>query len=161
MTKNGNFLIRFFVCFPLFAIQSEQFRNINHRKWTETKWKYPPSGLERVSALDCVHRSVPFAWWNPRNGISFVHPTDWPTDWLTRIHEHFQIKHLFYFSSLSLLLDISDIPDDIKHLQSLQVADFSSNPIPRLPAGFSQLKSLTVLGLNDMSLTSLPEDFGR
>lgn len=57
--------------------------------------------------------------------------------------------------------DISDIPDDIKHLVALQVADFSSNPIPRLPIGFSQLKSLTILGLNDMSLTSLPEDFGR
>ncbi|GAB0093092.1 protein lap4 [Sergentomyia squamirostris] len=60
----------------------------------------------------------------------------------------------------SYYADIPDIPDDIKHLRSLQVADFSSNPIPRLPAGFSQLKSLTVLGLNDMSLTSLPADFG-
>ncbi|KOB77329.1 Protein lap4, partial [Operophtera brumata] len=40
------------------------------------------------------------------------------------------------------------------------IADFSSNPIPRLPAGFSQLRALTVLGLNDMSLTSLPSDFG-
>lgn len=62
---------------------------------------------------------------------------------------------------LSLLTDIQDIPEDIKHLRSLQVADFSSNPIPRLPAGFAQLKSLTVLGLNDMSLTSLPSDFGQ
>lgn len=40
------------------------------------------------------------------------------------------------------------------------MADFSSNPIPRLPPAFSQLKSLTILGLNDMSLTSLPSDFG-
>lgn len=56
--------------------------------------------------------------------------------------------------------DIPDIPDDIRHLRLLQVADFSSNPIPKLPAGFSQLKSLTILGLNDMSLTSLPADFG-
>lgn len=61
---------------------------------------------------------------------------------------------------LFCISDITDIPDDIKHLGSLQIADFSSNPIPRLPIGFSQLKSLTVLGLNDMSLTSLPEDFG-
>lgn len=59
-----------------------------------------------------------------------------------------------------LITDIADIPDDIKYLASLQIADFSSNPIPRLPVGFSQLKSLTVLGLNDMSLTSLPDDFG-
>lgn len=59
-----------------------------------------------------------------------------------------------------LLLDIPDIPDDIRHLRLLQVADFSSNPIPKLPAGFSQLRSLTILGLNDMSLTSLPADFG-
>ncbi|EDW24978.1 GL23097 [Drosophila persimilis] len=56
--------------------------------------------------------------------------------------------------------DIPDIPDDIKHLQSLQVADFSSNPIPKLPSGFTQLKNLTILGLNDMSLTTLPADFG-
>jgi len=31
----------------------------------------------------------------------------------------------------------------------------------RLPAGFVQLRNLTVLGLNDMSLTNLPPDFGR
>ncbi|XP_047500901.1 protein lap4-like isoform X13 [Penaeus chinensis] len=30
----------------------------------------------------------------------------------------------------------------------------------RLPGGFTQLKNLTVLGLNDMSLTNLPYDFG-
>lgn len=59
-----------------------------------------------------------------------------------------------------LFADIGDIPEDIKHLRSLQVADFSSNPIPRLPAGFSQLKNLTILGLNDMSLSVLPADFG-
>jgi protein scribble len=58
-------------------------------------------------------------------------------------------------------VDISDIPETIKHVKALQVADFSSNPIPRLPAGFVQLKNLTVLGLNDMSLSSLPLDFGR
>ncbi|KAL6262507.1 hypothetical protein P5V15_005306, partial [Pogonomyrmex californicus] len=55
---------------------------------------------------------------------------------------------------------IPDIPENIKNLQALQVADFSSNPIPRLPAGFVQLRNLTVLGLNDMSLTNLPHDFG-
>ncbi|KAG8037707.1 hypothetical protein G9C98_005918 [Cotesia typhae] len=57
-------------------------------------------------------------------------------------------------------LDISDIPDNIRNLRALQVADFSSNPIPRLPAGLVKLRNLTVLGLNDMSLTSLPPDFG-
>lgn len=67
----------------------------------------------------------------------------------------------FLFSLHSSSLDIQDIPEDIKYLRSLQVADFSSNPIPRLPAGFAQLKSLTVLGLNDMSLSSLPSDFGQ
>lgn len=56
--------------------------------------------------------------------------------------------------------EIGDIPEDIKHLRSLQIADFSSNPISRLPAGFTQLRNLTVLGLNDMSLISLPQDFG-
>lgn len=71
------------------------------------------------------------------------------------------MKTNFVYILLRMLSDISDIPDDIKHLGALQVADFSSNPIPRLPIGFSQLKSLTILGLNDMSLTSLPDDFGR
>ncbi|KAE8739367.1 hypothetical protein FOCC_FOCC015138 [Frankliniella occidentalis] len=45
-------------------------------------------------------------------------------------------------------------------MRELQVADFSSNPIHRLPQGFVQLRNLTVLGLNDMSLSSLPSDFG-
>ena len=31
----------------------------------------------------------------------------------------------------------------------------------RLPETFVHLSNLTVLGLNDMSLTDLPEDFGR
>ncbi|KAK0178982.1 hypothetical protein PV327_007813 [Microctonus hyperodae] len=56
--------------------------------------------------------------------------------------------------------DIGAIPEDIRNLRALQVADFSSNPIPRLPAGFVKLRNLTVLGLNDMSLTNLPPDFG-
>jgi len=56
--------------------------------------------------------------------------------------------------------DISDIPENIKGLQALQVLDFSSNPISELPTGFVLLKNLTVLCLNDMSLTVLPDDFG-
>ena len=35
---------------------------------------------------------------------------------------------IFYFFILS---DIPDIPENIKNLRALQVADFSSNPIPR------------------------------
>lgn len=64
-------------------------------------------------------------------------------------------------STLFILTEIPDIPDEIKHLKSLHTVDFSSNPIDRLPPGFTQLKNLTVLGLNDMSLQSLPEDFGK
>lgn len=67
-----------------------------------------------------------------------------------------EFLYIFYL----LFSDIKDIPEDIKHLRALQVADFSSNPIERLPLGFSQLKALTVLGLNDMTLHSLPHDFG-
>lgn len=91
---------------------------------------------------------------------------------------------LFFFSCST---DIQEIPENIKYLKSLQSADFSSNPLSkwvgisgtkrahslwhelvwifsftsRLPAGFVQLRSLTVLGLNDVSLTQLPHDFGR
>lgn len=70
---------------------------------------------------------------------------------------------LFFTNRLLFLLfsDVGDIPDEIRYLRNLQTVDFSSNPISRLPAGFTQLKNLTVLGLNDMSLTSLPEDFGK
>ncbi len=56
--------------------------------------------------------------------------------------------------------DIPDIPENIKECHSLQIVDFSSNPIPRLPEGLVHLRNLTVLGLNDMSLTELPENFG-
>ncbi|CAN8003371.1 unnamed protein product, partial [Ixodes pacificus] len=56
--------------------------------------------------------------------------------------------------------DVQEIPENIKYLKSLQSADFSSNPLSKLPAGFVQLRSLTVLGLNDVSLTQLPHDFG-
>lgn len=114
---------------------------------------------------------------------------------------NFKIQYKYYLL-LFLILDIPDIPENIKNLRALQVADFSSNPIPRsinyslfyfslwkmfkfsfkilfllkilikdlkkrqiilnrLPAGFVQLRNLTVLGLNDMSLTNLPPDFGR
>ncbi|KAK1134762.1 hypothetical protein K0M31_007535 [Melipona bicolor] len=69
------------------------------------------------------------------------------------------MQHEFYLLFF-LISDIPDIPENIKNLRALQVADFSSNPIPRLPAGFVQLRNLTVLGLNDMSLTNLPPDFG-
>ncbi|KAF3428251.1 hypothetical protein E2986_07943 [Frieseomelitta varia] len=73
----------------------------------------------------------------------------------------FSIANCVYISRMNLLLaNIPDIPENIKNLRALQVADFSSNPIPRLPAGFVQLRNLTVLGLNDMSLTNLPPDFG-
>lgn len=59
-----------------------------------------------------------------------------------------------------LLADIPEIPEHIRECHSLQIVDFSSNPIPRLPDGFVHLRNLTVLGLNDMSLTELPENFG-
>lgn len=36
----------------------------------------------------------------------------------------------------------------------------SSCFFPRLPNGFVHLRNLTILGLNDMSLTELPLDFG-
>ncbi|MPC82500.1 Protein lap4 [Portunus trituberculatus] len=36
----------------------------------------------------------------------------------------------------------------------------SHPPFVMLPGGFTQLRNLTVLGLNDMSLTNLPYDFG-
>lgn len=41
--------------------------------------------------------------------------------------------------------DITDIPENIKNLRSLQVADFSSNPIPRY--AFLEMKSKAVLFL--------------
>lgn len=47
----------------------------------------------------------------------------------------FRSLDIFFYDSfltyLHYFTDIPDIPENIKNLQSLQVADFSSNPIPR------------------------------
>jgi hypothetical protein len=42
-------------------------------------------------------------------------------------------SHALVYSDTPLLFvtDIPDIPENIKNLRALQVADFSSNPIPR------------------------------
>uniref|UniRef100_A0A803V2J7 Scribble planar cell polarity protein n=1 Tax=Ficedula albicollis TaxID=59894 RepID=A0A803V2J7_FICAL len=60
-------------------------------------------------------------------------------------------------------LDISrnEIPESIKFCKSLEIADFSGNPLSRLPEGFTQLRSLGHLALNDVSLQSLPTDIGN
>lgn len=69
------------------------------------------------------------------------------TDW--------SLIFFFYFT------EICNIPDEIRHLQRLHTLDFSSNDIDILPLGILQLKNLTILGLNDLSLTALPDDFGK
>ena len=55
--------------------------------------------------------------------------------------------------------------DNVKYLFLLKILieDLKKRQVilNRLPAGFVQLRNLTVLGLNDMSLTNLPPDFGR
>uniref|UniRef100_A0A8C2I1Y5 Protein scribble homolog n=1 Tax=Cyprinus carpio TaxID=7962 RepID=A0A8C2I1Y5_CYPCA len=45
--------------------------------------------------------------------------------------------------------DISEIPENIKFCQALEIADFSGNPLSRLPDGFTQLRGLAHLSLND------------
>uniref|UniRef100_A0A493TH89 Protein scribble homolog n=1 Tax=Anas platyrhynchos platyrhynchos TaxID=8840 RepID=A0A493TH89_ANAPP len=62
----------------------------------------------------------------------------------------------FFFST-----DIPEIPESIKFCKSLEIADFSGNPLSRLPEGFTQLRSLGHLALNDVSLQSLPNDIGN
>ncbi|XP_052763197.1 protein scribble homolog isoform X7 [Mya arenaria] len=57
--------------------------------------------------------------------------------------------------------DIGEIPENIKFCKNLQVLDISSNPlVAPLPAGITQLRNLTRLGLNDVSLSWLPKDIG-
>ncbi|KAK3576946.1 hypothetical protein CHS0354_017620 [Potamilus streckersoni] len=57
--------------------------------------------------------------------------------------------------------DIGEIPENIKFCKNLQVLDISSNPlVTPLPAGLTQLKNITHLGLNDVSLSWLPKDIG-
>lgn len=116
-------------------------------------WKPLCIGKSGKSGTDCQAISSVLV---PNSDGQFVGPIFF----FSLIYLFLFIIMLINYSFLFFPADISDIPDDIKHLASLQIADFSSNPIPRLPVGFSKLKSLTVLGLNDMSLTSLPEDFG-
>ncbi|CAH2286243.1 scribble homolog isoform X14 [Pelobates cultripes] len=57
--------------------------------------------------------------------------------------------------------DIPEIPESIKFCKSLEIADFSGNPLSRLPDGFTQLRSLAHLALNDVSLQTLPSDIGN
>uniref|UniRef100_A0A3B3T4T8 Leucine rich repeat containing 1 n=1 Tax=Paramormyrops kingsleyae TaxID=1676925 RepID=A0A3B3T4T8_9TELE len=48
--------------------------------------------------------------------------------------------------------DILEIPESISFCKALQVADFSGNPLTRLPDSFPELRNLTCLSLNDISL---------
>uniref|UniRef100_A0A8C5W666 Protein scribble homolog n=1 Tax=Microcebus murinus TaxID=30608 RepID=A0A8C5W666_MICMU len=57
--------------------------------------------------------------------------------------------------------DIPEIPESIKFCKALEIADFSGNPLSRLPDGFTQLRSLAHLALNDVSLQALPGDVGK
>uniref|UniRef100_A0A4W5NGD2 Protein scribble homolog n=1 Tax=Hucho hucho TaxID=62062 RepID=A0A4W5NGD2_9TELE len=57
--------------------------------------------------------------------------------------------------------DIPEIPESIKFCKALEIADFSGNPLSRLPDGFTQLRGLAHLALNDVSLQTLPNDIGK
>uniref|UniRef100_A0A8C9S715 Scribble planar cell polarity protein n=1 Tax=Scleropages formosus TaxID=113540 RepID=A0A8C9S715_SCLFO len=57
--------------------------------------------------------------------------------------------------------DIPEIPESIKFCKALEIADFSGNPLSRLPEGFTQLRGLAHLALNDVSLQTLPNDIGK
>ncbi|KAL7987990.1 hypothetical protein Chor_006909 [Crotalus horridus] len=57
--------------------------------------------------------------------------------------------------------NIPEIPESISFCKSLQVADFSGNPLTRLPESFPELQNLTCLSANDISLQALPENIGK
>uniref|UniRef100_A0A670I4I2 Leucine rich repeat containing 1 n=1 Tax=Podarcis muralis TaxID=64176 RepID=A0A670I4I2_PODMU len=57
--------------------------------------------------------------------------------------------------------DIPEIPESISFCKSLQVADFSGNPLTRLPESFPELQNLTCLSVNDISLQALPDNIGN
>uniref|UniRef100_A0AAY4B065 Protein scribble homolog n=1 Tax=Denticeps clupeoides TaxID=299321 RepID=A0AAY4B065_9TELE len=57
--------------------------------------------------------------------------------------------------------DIPEIPESIKFCKALEIADFSGNPLSSLPDGFTQLRGLAHLALNDVSLQTLPNDIGK
>ncbi|XP_026982696.1 leucine-rich repeat-containing protein 1 isoform X3 [Sagmatias obliquidens] len=59
------------------------------------------------------------------------------------------------------LTDIPEIPESISFCKALQIADFSGNPLTRLPESFPELQNLTCLSVNDISLQSLPENIGN
>ncbi|XP_059257528.1 leucine-rich repeat-containing protein 1 [Mustela nigripes] len=62
---------------------------------------------------------------------------------------------------LDLHCDIPEIPESISFCKALQIADFSGNPLTRLPESFPELQNLTCLSVNDISLQSLPENIGN
>eukprot|EP00064_Thunnus_orientalis_P004650 superscaffoldBa00000427_g4662 len=57
--------------------------------------------------------------------------------------------------------DIMEIPESISYCKALQVADFSGNPLTRLPESFPELRNLTCLSINDISLQVLPDNIGN
>jgi hypothetical protein len=57
--------------------------------------------------------------------------------------------------------DISTIPEEIRHMLSLEQLDLAKNSISVLPMGMMELRNLRFLDLNDNSLTLLPPDFGK
>ena len=61
---------------------------------------------------------------------------------------------------MSVSISNSAVPVPSHRLPHSSVLLLLSLSLHRLPQGITQLKNLSVLGLNDMSLTDLPEDFG-
>lgn len=53
--------------------------------------------------------------------------------YINKINKFHIIKHEKWLTNKNFLfcIDIPDIPDEIRSLRLLQVADFSSNPIPK------------------------------
>uniref|UniRef100_A0A3Q3B1Y4 Protein scribble homolog n=1 Tax=Kryptolebias marmoratus TaxID=37003 RepID=A0A3Q3B1Y4_KRYMA len=70
-----------------------------------------------------------------------------------------EVANFMQLVELDISRNIPEIPESIKFCRALEIADFSGNPLT-LPDGFTQLRALAHLSLNDVSLQTLPSDIG-
>uniref|UniRef100_A0A3Q3F918 Protein scribble homolog n=1 Tax=Labrus bergylta TaxID=56723 RepID=A0A3Q3F918_9LABR len=70
-----------------------------------------------------------------------------------------EVANFMQLVELDISRNIPEIPESIKFCRALEIADFSGNPLS-LPDGFTQLRALAHLALNNVSLQTLPNDIG-
>ncbi|KAK7489162.1 hypothetical protein BaRGS_00019540, partial [Batillaria attramentaria] len=127
-------------CIPLFRACNQQVESVDRRHWGLTA--IPDDVLRYARSLEELFLDANQIKDLPRGFFRLV-----------------QLRKLSLSDN-----EIGRLPQDISHFVNLMELDVSKNEIQelpesiRLPDGLSQLRNLTHLGLNDVTLTRLPYD---